>query len=353
MRRFWILALLFPLCSLVAPACRPAPAPPEELSAGGPVLATTPPERSVESFVATGPTFVDPAPRILAIGDLHGDLAAARAALKLGGAIDDEDRWSGGELVVVQTGDQIDRGDDDRAVLDLFAALAGEAAAAGGAVYSLTANHEVMNAELQFDHATDGGIAAFADVVADPADRRLARLDPSRHGRAAAFLPGGPYARQLALRNVVLVVGDVVFVHGGVLPEHVGLGLGWINAQTQAWLRGDRDHPSFLGGNDSPTWARHYSNGPDEADCALLDEALAAIPARTMVVGHTVQDEINAACDGKVWRIDVGMARHYGGTPAALEIVAGQGFEVLGGAAVTPGASGPTSSSQDGSSSTH
>src|SRR3954449_8945947 len=41
--------------------------------------------------------------RIVAIGDLHGDLGGARAALKAAGAIDDSDKWIGGELVVVQT----------------------------------------------------------------------------------------------------------------------------------------------------------------------------------------------------------------------------------------------------------
>jgi hypothetical protein len=39
-----------------------------------------------------------------------------------------------------------------------------------------------------------------------------------------------------------------------------------------------------------------------------------------MVVGHTVQSAANPDCDGKVWRMDVGMAAHYGGSPAALEI---------------------------------
>src|SRR5215468_9336955 len=65
-----------------------------------------------------------PAPkRLVAIGDLHGDLAAMRAALRAAGAIDDGDRWVGGELVVVQTGDVLDRGDDEQAMLDLLARL--------------------------------------------------------------------------------------------------------------------------------------------------------------------------------------------------------------------------------------
>ena len=61
--------------------------------------------------------------RLVAIGDLHGDLDATRAALRLAGAIDTLDRWIGRDLVVVQTGDILDRGDEERAVFGLLAAL--------------------------------------------------------------------------------------------------------------------------------------------------------------------------------------------------------------------------------------
>src|SRR5688572_30209254 len=48
--------------------------------------------------IDVGPA-VRPAPaRLVAIGDVHGDLAATRAVLRLAGAIDERDRWIGGEL---------------------------------------------------------------------------------------------------------------------------------------------------------------------------------------------------------------------------------------------------------------
>src|SRR6185312_711248 len=70
--------------------------------------------------------------RVVAIGDLHGDLDALRATLRLAGAIDSDDRWIGKDLTVVQTGDQVDRGDQDREVLDVLEKLEGDAKAAGG-----------------------------------------------------------------------------------------------------------------------------------------------------------------------------------------------------------------------------
>jgi len=45
---------------------------------------------------------------------------------------------------------------------------------------------------------------------------------------------------------------------------------------------------------------------------------------RRVVVGHTIQGEkgINAACDGKALRVDVGMSRGCGGhAPEVLEIM--------------------------------
>lgn len=41
-------------------------------------------------------------PRLVAIGDVHGDLDKTRRAFRLAGATDESDRWIGGQLVVVQ-----------------------------------------------------------------------------------------------------------------------------------------------------------------------------------------------------------------------------------------------------------
>ncbi|MFH1756001.1 MAG: metallophosphoesterase [Candidatus Latescibacterota bacterium] len=117
--------------------------------------------------------------RIVAIGDLHGDLDAARRALKLAGAIDDADRWIGGTLVVVQTGDQLDRGGDEQAILDLFERLTAEAARAGGAVHQLNANHELMNVALDLRYVTPAGFEDFEDAVEiEDLDSLLAAYEP-------------------------------------------------------------------------------------------------------------------------------------------------------------------------------
>lgn len=285
----------------------------------------------------------------MAFGDVHGDLEAARGALRLAGAIDEHDRWIGGDLIVVQTGDQLDRGDQEQGILDLFERLRIESEAAGGSFHALLGNHELMNARLDLRYVTDGGYADFMDVVEyDLSDSvqvwdfegsfrssTIAEFEPHQRARVAAFMPSGPYANLMAERQVIARVGDNIFVHGGVLPEHVAYGIDEINSSAQAWLRGEADLPSVLSGSDSPQWTRLYSNDPDSSACSVLEEALNALEAKRIVMGHTIQESgIASACGGQAWRVDVAMAAYYasgndyGGSVEVLEIV-GDSVRVL------------------------
>jgi hypothetical protein len=243
--------------------------------------------------------------------------------LRLAGAIDEKDHWIGADLAVVQTGDQLDRGDGERAILDLLERLTGEAKEKGGALHVLDGNHEVMNVALDFRYVTEGGFKDFGAVPgASLADPRLAALPEAARPRAAAFLPGAPYAKLLARRKTIAVIGDTVFVHGGVLPKHLRYGVERINREVSAWMNGESPSaPSIVTAEDGPIWTRRYSDKTTAEDCKALDEVLAAIPAKRMVVGHTVQQGgISSACGDKVWRIDVGLSNHYGGKPQVLEI---------------------------------
>lgn len=47
--------------------------------------------------------------RIVALGDLHGDLRNALTTLKMSGVINEDQEWSGNVDFLVQTGDIIDR----------------------------------------------------------------------------------------------------------------------------------------------------------------------------------------------------------------------------------------------------
>ncbi|MBS2015754.1 MAG: metallophosphoesterase [Deltaproteobacteria bacterium] len=315
----------------LAAGCQKSPAPEPSPPASSP-----PPPPAGPTAAGAPKNAARPMPeRLVAIGDLHGDLEAARRALRLAGAIDAKDAWIGGKLVVVQTGDEIDRGDDDRAVLDLFERLKEEAPKAGGEVIALVGNHEIMNAMFDFRYVTPGSYGAFADQTASTGriKEAIASVEPSAKPRAAAFAPGGRYAAMLAKRPAIARVGDTIFVHGGVLPKHVSAGLDDINAKAKEWLLGTAPEgppPRALTSEDGPLWTRMYSAAPGREECAMLGETLAALGAKRMVMGHTPQrNGANAACEGKAWRIDVGMAKAFESNRIEVLELTGDAAKVL------------------------
>lgn len=248
--------------------------------------------------------------RVVAIGDLHGDLSGTRAAFRAGGLIDDADHWIGKDTVVVQTGDVLDRGDDEQAILDLLFKLEGEAKAQDGELILLLGNHELMNAAGDFRYVTPGAMHDFDEVARD---------------RIAALGPGGPYAKQLAKHDVIVIVGDTIYSHAGVIGDFVTQ-VDAVNMSSRCWLDGQAGGasavPIAMSSDQSPVWTRAL--GLDPVDCAAAKTAMDTLGVKRMVVGHTVQEKgVNAVCDGTVWRIDVGLAKLYGGPIQVLEIVDG------------------------------
>lgn len=304
-----------------------------------------------------------PAERIIAIGDVHGDIEAMRTALRNACIIDKEDRWIGGRSVLVQVGDQLDRGQDERAIYKLLFKLQDKAPKAGGAVHILLGNHELMNARLDFRYVTRGGFEDFIPAsqmkeagsgkiddddhlsvtkqrkwrprIAVDDLKMIRALPAAMQARARSIVAGGPLATELGRRaKIAVLVGDTVFIHAGLSPRHLVFGgrdqgngvdmLDEINDDTSKFLQGQAPYPPILHGQSSPVWMRDYSRPgvrQGSPECKMLAETLRMIGAKRMVVGHTPQAEgINAACGGKVWRVDTGMSKAYGGVPEALEI---------------------------------
>ncbi len=289
--------------------------------------------------------------RIVAIGDIHGDLSAARRAMRLAGAIDTRNHWIGGNLVVVQTGDQIDRWNADRAVLDFFSSVQIEAEKKGGQVISLNGNHELMNVQGLFWVVKPEAFKEFLDIQVPagwvppahlgdymPSTEYIPKMKPSQvvkptdpgvYQRAYAFSPGGPYGKILGKRPFFVIVNDTVFVHGGIQPEVLSSNLIQAVEETHQWMLGKIhiDYSTMLevktpiediqndrtysllpadGSADEMSETQHKS-------CESLAEVLAALGVKRMVVGHQIQEGgISRACEGRVWRIDIGLSRGYG-----------------------------------------
>lgn len=349
-------ALLGALLShLVPPAAAkdadvPPPAPHRRGRAPPPISPSVDAERLLRAS-SDLPVRYPPAERIVAVGDVHGDADALRRALRSAAVLGPRDEWVGGKAVLVQVGDQLDRGPQERDVLDLLFKLQDEAPRAGGAVHVLLGNHELMNVEMDFRYVTMAGFGDFRRRTGElsPAAGRLRTPHPQSvwaksirampaymRPRALALRPGGATTTRLAGRTqIAVIVGDTVFVHGGLRPSHLGAGggkgvpvgeaaLAAMNRGCREWLLGVAEKPAVLRGGSSPVWSRHYSRvglRSDAPECGSLGQSLKLLNVKRMVVGHTPQMAgINGACDGRVWRIDTGMAKAYGGMTEALEI---------------------------------
>jgi hypothetical protein len=272
-------------------------------------------------------------PRVVAIGDLHSDIGQTRAAFRLAGATDANGTWIGGGLNVVQLGDMIGRSDDERQVLDFLFDIREQARAVGGGVHLLIGNHEVMGARVDNQAVGTNPFPGYEDLLGlDLADVRLGFLSEAQKKRGAALMAGGPYAKRFATLPTVIKLGETIYAHGGVVPRWARYGIDKINSEVSHWLFGDAPEPeSSLGVDDGDCvmWTRQFSSAVDAGDCTALDASLALLGAKRMIVAHTVQPTITGYCNNKVWVIDVGMSRYYGGPIEVLEIVNDETLTVL------------------------
>ncbi|KAL5724493.1 Synaptotagmin-like protein 2 [Ranunculus cassubicifolius] len=317
-------------------------------------------------FLLPPPPITNPPPsslpsphRLVAIGDLHGDLTKSKQALRIAGLIDDSDRWTGENTTLVQVGDVLDRGGDEIKILYFLEKLKREALRCGGSVVTMIGNHEVMNVDGDFRFVAPSALSEFKNwadwfqigvsmktlCAGCPVPSNIFQGIPNSfprirkdfhqgfRARVAALRPNGPIStRFLSGNSTVLVVGESVFVHGGLLEEHVNYGLDRINEEMKDWINGlkGRFSPGFARGKNSMVWLRNFSD--KVCDCASLQHVLATIPgAKRMIMGHTIQETgINGVCDNSAIRIDVGMSKGCGnGYPEVLEIIGNSRLRIL------------------------
>jgi len=266
--------------------------------------------------------------RVVAIGDLHADISITREAFRLAGGTDENDNWIGGDLVIVQMGDLIGRGFEEREVLDFIFEVGNKASAAGGKVHVLIGNHEVFAARLVYDWVDKKAFAAYEGIPGlELDDPYLKHLPAAHRPRGAALMPGGHYAKKLAQFPAILQLGNTIFVHGSITPIWASYGIERINDEVSNWLAGHTSEPESSTGrdpgrlDDRVMWSRQFSHEVGEEDCRLLEESLSILGAHRMIVAHTVHELITARCNEQVWAVDVGMSRYYGGEIQLLEII--------------------------------
>lgn len=293
--------------------------------------------------------------RIISIGDLHGDFEQATNILLGAGLMGPGGGWVGGQDILVQTGDVVDRGHQSSEIYETLFRLQDEAPQSGGEVILLLGNHELMNMDGDFRYSSNQETECLGGSL----------------GRAAAFGPAGWPGRELRRRGkAVARFGEahgfsqpVLFAHAGVLPSvaHAfdqrpkGLATASseqattgqqaadaLNAAVKGYLAGNQSshdrslevEHSALFGHEGPFWTRHHATSPDlGAVCGELEQTLGVFGAARMVVGHTSQDDglVKHRCSGRLILADTGISEAISGTahPSAVEISdSGEAFAI-------------------------
>jgi len=309
--------------------------------------------------------------RIIAIGDLHGDYESFENLMLEAELINKRGRWAGGKTIFVQTGDVPDRGPDSLKIIKRLRKLQKQAPRKGGRVVALIGNHEAMNITGDLRYVHPGEYSAFSDrnsrkvrervyeanrdgievfyLERDPAltselikaqwieDTPLGKIE-----HQTAWRPAGEVGEWVAANPAVAIVGDSLFVHGGLSAKYASFSLGEINeAVAEALGERSTDPESIINDEAGPLWYRGLVSrsplpnvevtsdagvGEPEVQPVLsieeeIDLALNAFGVSRIVVGHTPSlTGITASQNGKLIQIDTGIAAYYGGTKSFLEI---------------------------------
>ncbi|KAI8455468.1 Metallo-dependent phosphatase-like protein [Phakopsora pachyrhizi] len=292
--------------------------------------------------------------RVVAVGDLHGDLPHTVRVLRLAGLIDLKNQWVGERTVLVQTGDIVDRGKDTILLYQLMGRLRKEAKAAGGEVINLLGNHEYMNALDDWRYVTKEDIESFGGKES----RRRAMSSNGWIGKDwlknYSVSTRVPSINENNLRRSSSPIGSLIFegqknnrehfessgsgfVHGGITIEYARLGIEEINRIGRSLLnkslsatepihhlpRDVNQQETMFYSEVGPLWDRSYALESDlDLICDQISRVTEILKIKRLVMGHTPQFKgITSRCDGKILLIDTGISSAYGGPLSALEII--------------------------------
>lgn len=316
------------------------------------------------------PATAAPPHRIVAVGDLHGDFSAWRDILRSASLVDNNGHWTGGDTVLIQTGDAVDRGPNSLEIVQDLMRLQKEAARAHGQVIAMVGNHEAMNLTGDLRYVSAADYAGYADRGSalrrenvynsnkTAIEMAYRHKDPQMSGDAIkkawfeafplgriehqiAWSDHGEIGRWVAKNPVVVLLDGTLFVHGGISPAYANLTVAEINARAAAALTARNTDPTAIDNDDQgPLWYRGLAQSlasekgetlaastPAQIQPAgedQLDALLSAYGARRIVVGHTpILSGIALFHGGKLICIDTGISAVYGGTVSYLDIVDG------------------------------
>ncbi|MBI3039666.1 metallophosphoesterase, partial [bacterium] len=251
------------------------------------------------------------APRVAAIGDVHGafsQMAASLEALGFAKRLSPDSfklTWTGGKNVLVFVGDLNDRGENTKEVYDGVMDLEIQAKEAGGQVVSVLGNHEVL--------LLNGTVEEWAKTLKPPKKQHYQNTIDSFTKAGLDFhqaiSKNGLYGSWIRRRPLFAIINGFLFVHGG-LPDPArsrsDVAADFRDAvESESWSKG------IMMDEKGPLWIREWWNNP-----SLIQQNFKTFGIRGVVFGHTVGalghpgwiDKI----EGNVVSIDIGMTPAYG-----------------------------------------
>jgi hypothetical protein len=286
--------------------------------------------------------------RVVAVGDLHGDLAQFTQVLQAAGLVDHKLKWKGGKTHLVQLGDVPDRGPETRKVMDLLMDLEKQAKKTGGRVHALIGNHEAMNIYGDLRYTIPEEFAAFKTRDSEQIRVSFFKLhleELQNKGERASdvyqkqweekyplgffehryeFGPNGKYYRWIVGHDAVIRVNDTLFLHGGISPKYAAMTRSDMNRQIISELKNYEKLATGTGivaDEEGPLWYRGLANGNEQELESHLESVLNLHGVKRIVIGHTpTAGAILPRFGGRVILADVGITKAYGSRSACLVI---------------------------------
>jgi len=261
------------------------------------------------------------APRVVAIGDIHGAFPQFAASLETAGMAKRTSSegftltWTGGKDILVFTGDLTDRGLYTKQVYDAVMSLEKQADAAGGHVFPMFGNHEA----LLLNGTTEKWAKTLTSYKKQWYQNTLDSFIKAGLDFHQAISPEGTYGSWIRRRPLFAVINGYMFVHGGLQAEPQGL------TAIATRFRLDMEKEDFNSGifmdEKGPLWNREWWN-----DAALIERSLQIMGIRGVVFGHTVgamgtEGMINVQ-NNELIGIDIGMCPAYGKSQGGALVMA-------------------------------
>jgi hypothetical protein len=258
-------------------------------------------------------------PRIVIIGDVHGDLKRFKNILFDAKIINNNLEWIAEpqNTIVVQLGDQVDSANRDNLdnlnntnernweimkdveMIYFTNSLDDIAKSKGGKVISLIGNHELMNVIGDYTYVSNNS-----------------KYDL----RTSQFKPCGSISNILAKRPIVLKIGKLLFCHAGLKKYHIDIldkynkDISYINniwkdfvLKNRVLLEDKEIFDNIILGNDGILWTRNLDD-PD-----TVSSILSRLKCIYMFIGHTPMPTIKLL-NNQIWYTDTGISRSFGTT---------------------------------------